>query len=133
MKNRVNLSDKARKMLQQARRDAHKRVVKRGLIQFRAEEELVDHLLQIADHKKMPAGVLVRSWVAEHVRKELPQTPVQEILLPDGNVLNCDSYQRELEKARLAYEKGKLPLSAREARTLEGWLQEREQLKRKAG
>ena len=133
MKSRANLSDKAGQMLKQARRDAHQRVIKRGFVQFRAEEELVDHLMQIADHKKMPAGVLVRSWVAERVREELPRTPVHEIVLPDGSLLNYDSYRHELEKAQCAYEKGKLPLSAREARTLTDWLCRRAQPKHKAG
>lgn len=133
MKKKANISEKARKMLEQAKKDAHERVVKRGLIQFRAEEELVDQLLQIADHKKIPVSVLVRSWVAEHVREEFPLVPVKELRLPDGRMLTQDSYYRDLEEARYAYQDGKLPLSAREVRTLDGWLLDQQEPKRRTG
>jgi hypothetical protein len=131
MKNKANLPPKARKMLQEARRQAHKRVIKRGLIQFRVEEELLDHLLQIADHKKMPVSVLVRSWVAEHVREELPNTPVQDIVLPDGTILAWDSYQQDLEQAYRAYKQRKLRLNARQVHALTDWLHQYERPKRR--
>jgi len=122
MKKKASLSEKSRQMLDQAKAEAHERVVKRGLIQFRAEEELVDQLLQIADYKKIPVSVLVRAWVAEHVRQEFPLIPLTEIRLPDNRVLTRDSYYRHLEDARYACQEGKLQLSAREVRTLDHWL-----------
>jgi len=101
---------------------ARQRVVERGLVQFRAPEELVDQLMQLAEHKKIPVSVLVRSWVAEHVAAEMPQVPLKQLQLPNGNVLTKDSYANELEAALSKYESGKLKLTAREKCTLKIWL-----------
>ena len=40
-------------------------IVKRGLVQFRADEELMKGLLQASKETRIPYGVLARSWVAE--------------------------------------------------------------------
>ncbi len=127
------ISAQNRKRLEKARKEARQRVIERGIVQFRADEELMDQLLQIADYKKVPVGTLVRQWIAPIVSQEFINVPVKEITLPDGRVLTRDSYYRDLEDARYAYQDGKLPLSAREVRTLESWLLDQQELERRAG
>lgn len=136
MKRKANVSEKSRKMLEQAKAEAHERVVKRGLIQFRADEELVDQLLQIADYKKIPVSVLVRSWVAEHVRQDFPLVPLKQVKLPDGELLTQDTYYRKLEDTVHKHQNGQLQLTPRELRTLHDWLldlQAQESKKRQTG
>lgn len=121
-KQSTKLSAKSRAMLEKAKDEAHERVVKRGLIQFRADEELVDQLLKIADFKKIPVSVLVRSWVAEHVREEYPLIPLQQVKLPNGKTLTRDTEFRTLRDAIDKQAVGKLDLSPAELRTLRGWM-----------
>ncbi|HEY9871719.1 MAG TPA: hypothetical protein V6D08_21360 [Candidatus Obscuribacterales bacterium] len=49
---------------------ARERVVSRGIVQFRADRELMDLLLKVAEYKRIPYGVLARSWVVEALREE---------------------------------------------------------------
>ena len=49
---------------------ARQRVVQRGIVQFRADPEIMDLLLKVADYKRMPTGVMVRAWMVEKLRKE---------------------------------------------------------------
>lgn len=49
---------------------ARQRVIERGIVQFRADPEIMDLLLTVADYKRMPTGVMVRAWVVERLRKE---------------------------------------------------------------
>lgn len=49
---------------------ARKRVIERGIVQFRADEEIMDLLLKVATHKRMPYGVMCRAWVVERLRQE---------------------------------------------------------------
>jgi hypothetical protein len=49
---------------------ARQRVVERGIVQFRADEEIMDLLLRVAAHKRIPYGVLCRAWVVERLRQE---------------------------------------------------------------
>jgi hypothetical protein len=50
--------------------EARKEAIKRGIMHFRADEEMMEQLLKVADYKKLPTGSMVRSWVAERLRKE---------------------------------------------------------------
>jgi hypothetical protein len=122
MNKKANLSERSRAMLEKAKADAHERVVQRGLLQFRADAELVDQLLQIADYKKIPVSVLVRSWVAEHVRQEYPLVPLRQVKLVDGAVLTQESSYRQIEDAVRQHGEGKIQLNPRELRTLHDWL-----------
>lgn len=45
-------------------------VPKGGIIQFRADEDLVTELTQIAEKLRMPVGALARLWVSERLEKE---------------------------------------------------------------
>jgi hypothetical protein len=67
------ISAKNRKRLDMLKLEARQRVVKRGIVQFRADEEMMEQLLTLADYKKIPVGVLVRSWVADSLRREMPK------------------------------------------------------------
>lgn len=49
---------------------ARQRVIERGIVQFRADPEIMDLLLRVADYKRMPTGVMVRAWVVERLRQE---------------------------------------------------------------
>jgi len=67
--------DKAIKAL---KKEAHERVVARGLIQFRLDRERMEELLTMADQKGTGYGVLARMWVCDRLeqeRKGLQETP----------------------------------------------------------
>ncbi len=49
---------------------ARQRVIERGIVQFRADEEIMDLLLRVAMHKRIPYGVMCRTWVVERLRQE---------------------------------------------------------------
>ena len=49
---------------------ARQRVIERGIVQFRADEEIMDLLLRVAMHKRVPYGVMCRAWVVERLRQE---------------------------------------------------------------
>lgn len=71
MKNKdKEIPSKDRRTLDKAYLEARQRVIKRGIVQFRADTEIMDMLLQVADYKRVPAGVLARSWIVEKLRKE---------------------------------------------------------------
>jgi hypothetical protein len=52
-------------------------VVERGIMQFRADEEVMDALLRLADYKRIPAGVMVRAWVVERLREEAREIGIE--------------------------------------------------------
>ncbi len=71
MKNKdKEITPKDRRKLDKVYAEARQRVIKRGIVQFRADAEIMDMLLQVADYKRVPAGVLARSWIVEKLRKE---------------------------------------------------------------
>lgn len=49
---------------------ARKRLVERGTVQFRIDPEMMALLLEVAEYKRTPAGVLARMWVVERLRSE---------------------------------------------------------------
>jgi hypothetical protein len=65
-------SQALQKRVDKTRAEARERVVKRGIMHFRCDEEMMDQLLQVAEYKKLPVGSMVRSWVAEKLRLEFP-------------------------------------------------------------
>ena len=67
----MTLSRDDRNRLQQAKFEARERVIQRGIVEFRADADLMDQLLQISDFKKTPVGTLVRQWIAPIVSNEL--------------------------------------------------------------
>jgi len=58
------------KRIERTKLEARERVIKRGIMHFRCDEEMMDQLLQVAQYKKLPVGSMVRSWVAEKLRVE---------------------------------------------------------------
>lgn len=70
MATRTNRSAATQKRFEQGRNAARQRVIDRGIIAFRADTEMMDLLLRVAEHKRIPYGVLARSWVMESLRKE---------------------------------------------------------------
>ena len=63
-------SETLQKRIEKTKTEARLRVVKRGIMHFRCDEEMMDQLLQVAQYKKLPVGSMVRSWVAEKLRVE---------------------------------------------------------------
>lgn len=74
-------------------------IIKRGLVQFRADEELMKALLQASKKTRIPYGVLARSWVAEklapaiddidyiRINDEYAYTEIREYLGPTTNLI----------------------------------------------
>ena len=65
-KKKLTASERAEKTQTAARQ----RVLERGIVQFRADEEIMELLLRVARHKRIPYGVMCRSWVVEQLRRE---------------------------------------------------------------
>jgi hypothetical protein len=63
-------SASTQKRFEQGRNAARQRVIDRGIIAFRADAEMMELLLKVAEHKRIPYGVLARSWVMDSLRKE---------------------------------------------------------------
>ena len=49
---------------------ARRRIIERGIVQFRADEEIMDLLLKVAAYKRLPYGVMCRTWIVEKLRQE---------------------------------------------------------------
>jgi hypothetical protein len=60
----------ARERAEKTQTAARQRVIERGIVQFRADEEIMDLLLRVAAHKRMPYGVMCRTWIVERLRQE---------------------------------------------------------------
>lgn len=58
------------KRFEEGRAAARQRVIDRGVIAFRADPEMMKLLLKVAEHKRIPYGVLARSWVMDCLRDE---------------------------------------------------------------
>lgn len=59
--------DRARKNM---REEARKRVIERGILQFRADPATMKAVLEAADALQIPAGSLLRMWVQERLNLE---------------------------------------------------------------
>jgi hypothetical protein len=58
------------KRVEQGRAAARQRVIDRGTIASRADAEMMELLLKVAEHKRIPYGVLARSRVMDCLREE---------------------------------------------------------------
>lgn len=67
---RARRSIETQKRFEQGRAESRQRVIERGIVAFRADAEMMEMLLRIAEHKRVPYGVLARSWVMECLRRE---------------------------------------------------------------
>ena len=67
MQSSLTAQERAKKTQAAARR----RVIERGIVQFRADEEIMELLLQVADSNRIPYGVMCRTWVVEKLRQEV--------------------------------------------------------------
>lgn len=65
-KKEIPPAERARKTQEAARQ----RVIQRGIVQFRADPEIMELLLRVAEYKRMPTGVMARAWIVERLRKE---------------------------------------------------------------
>ena len=70
MSPKTKRSPETQKRFEQGRASARKRVTERGTIAFRADAEMIDLLLQVAAHKRLPYGTMARSWVMDRLREE---------------------------------------------------------------
>jgi hypothetical protein len=64
------LRKEVQKRFEEGRAAARQRVIDRGIVAFRADAEMMDMLLRVSEHKRVPYGVLARSWVMEHLHAE---------------------------------------------------------------
>ncbi len=64
------LSPRMKKMLEKGRTEARKRVVERGIAQFRVDENTMDQLLQLSEHRGIPLGTMLREWTKDRLRSE---------------------------------------------------------------
>ena len=70
------VSPKMRKLLVKEKNEARKRIIERGIIHFRADEEFMSALLSRAELLKIAPGTLCRRIVWEHLRSHnSPQSP----------------------------------------------------------
>ncbi|HEY9871518.1 MAG TPA: hypothetical protein V6D08_20340 [Candidatus Obscuribacterales bacterium] len=60
--------------------DARQRVIERGLLQFRADPETVEAVLQAADEQKVPVGALLRQWVQERLMLNTAQQKAPDLV-----------------------------------------------------
>ncbi len=64
-------SPNVQERFEKGRAAARSRVVERGIVAFRADSETMDMLLRVAQHKRLPYGVMTRSWVMERLHQEI--------------------------------------------------------------
>ena len=79
------------------RQQAHQRVLERGLVQFRLDENYMQKLLEIADGKGLGYGVLARMWLCERLEEETEKKPENKATV----ISNIRSIVRQEIKAAL--------------------------------
>lgn len=50
--------------------DARTRVLERGLLQFRADQETIRSVLEEADKRSVPVGAMLREWIQDRLAVE---------------------------------------------------------------
>lgn len=70
MATRQKRSAVTQRRFEEGRAAAKQRVIERGVVAFRADSEMMELLLNVAERKRIPYGVLARSWVAERLNQE---------------------------------------------------------------
>lgn len=68
------ISPRLRKVLEKGRLEARKRVIERGLVQFRADEDMMRQLLEISEHRGIPLGTMLREWIKDRLRHDNGKT-----------------------------------------------------------
>jgi hypothetical protein len=76
MATRVKRSVNTQERLEKGRSAAKLRVIERGIVAFRADAEMMEMLLRVAEHKRLPYGVMARSWVMDRLHQEIQQLNV---------------------------------------------------------
>jgi hypothetical protein len=69
------VSGRTKKALEKGRRKLRQRVIERGIVQFRADAQFMERLLDTAELRKVPPGVLCREWVWERLQLGAPAKP----------------------------------------------------------
>jgi hypothetical protein len=69
-----DVSPRMKKLLEKGREQARQSVIDRGLVQFRADPQMMEQLLQASEARGIPLGTLLRSWVKEHLLEETKTT-----------------------------------------------------------
>lgn len=72
------ISPRMKKMLEKGRAEARKRVVDRGIVQFRADPEMMQELLEISENRRVPLGTMLREWIGYRLRQEHDQSENQD-------------------------------------------------------
>jgi hypothetical protein len=80
------------------RQEAHQRVLERGLVQFRLDEDYMQELLATADVKGLGYGVLARMWLCERLEQEKQKNPTTN---QENVISNIRSIVRQEIKAAL--------------------------------
>ena len=70
-----DISPRMRKMLERGRAQARDKIIERGIVQFRADPELMSRLLLISDTRKLPLGTMLRNWIVERLDNEEMRDP----------------------------------------------------------
>lgn len=122
MMSKKQISSKMKAALERARAEARGRVIERGLVQFRADRELMQQLLAVADYKKTAVGPLIRSWIAPIAKEEYEAILIERVMLGKGKLLTAESDVKELQQALSDHESGRLELSRKQASAIQDWL-----------
>lgn len=64
------ISPRMKKMLEKGRAEARKRVIERGVVQFRADPNMMQELLEISENRRIPLGTMLREWITYRLRQE---------------------------------------------------------------
>ncbi len=67
--------ERTKKALEKGRLKLRQRVIERGIVQFRADGQFMERLLDTAELRKVPPGVLCREWVWERLQLGAPAKP----------------------------------------------------------
>jgi hypothetical protein len=65
-----DISPRMRKLLTKGRAEARRRVIDRGLVQFRADSDTMEKLLEVSEHRGIPLGTMVREWIKERLKNQ---------------------------------------------------------------
>lgn len=100
-----DISPRMKKMLEKGRIEARKRVIERGIVQFRADPELMAKLLEISEQRRIPLGTMVRNWTADRLDQEQSQLPASDVntlveRISDAVVSKLNTHQK-LKKRHL--------------------------------
>jgi hypothetical protein len=125
MTKKAKISPKSRAMLDQFKSEARQRVLKREFVQFRADKQMMDLLLKVADYRGQPYGVMVREWVEQRLSEEAQHLPLSAVELPSGETLTESSPRSAIERAIFDHQHGVIKLTDKQYKILMDWLLDR--------